>query len=174
MLLWFWAPCGFVCIFFQRKNASAVVFLNSNAGLSRLCTDVTPPSGKMTSPLPIFSWGRGDVCTQARLELFDDCKSRTRPGLVLQVSRSQSCTSNQKRRLRALGCSKDNFPILLMTLAVTDHLGWSTVGCWASRNGRTNKPIIRHRDWFMAFHFCFQRFCFYKVVSGLVSFRKVQ
>ena len=43
-----------------------------------------------------FPEGGGDVCTQARLELFNDCKSRTRPGLVLQVSRGQSC--NQKRR----------------------------------------------------------------------------
>ena len=70
----------------------------------------------MTSPLPIFPEGGGGG---ARLELFNDCKSRTRPGLVLQVSRGQSC--NQKRRAR--GCSKDNFPILFMTLAVTDHLG---------------------------------------------------
>ena len=145
---WLARTLQFCSHFFQRKNASAVVFLNTNASLSRLCTDVPPPSGKMTSPLPIFSWGRGDVCTQARLELFNDCKSRTRPGLVLQVSRSQSC--NQKRR--AWGCSKDNFLILLMTLAVTDHPGRSTVGCWASRNGRTNKPIIRHRDRFMAFN----------------------
>ena len=105
--------------FFPEKNASALVFLNSNAGLSSLFTDVPPPSGKMTSPLPIFPEGGGDVCTQARLELFNDCKSRTRPGLVLQVSRSQSCTGNQKRRLRALGCSKDNFPILLITLSLT-------------------------------------------------------
>ena len=97
---WLARTLQFCLHFLQRENASAVVFLNSNAGLSRLCTDVLPLSGKMTSPLPI-SWGRGDVCTQARLELFNDCKSRTRPGLVLQVSQSQSC--NQKRRLRALG-----------------------------------------------------------------------
>ena len=89
---WLARTLQFCSHFFQRKNASAVVFLNTNASLSRLCTDVPPPSGKMTSPLPIFSWGRGDVCTQARLELFNDCKSRTR-----------QCRSQTKRPTEAGG-----------------------------------------------------------------------
>ena len=83
-----------VYIFFPRKMP--LLWFSRIAGLSSLFTDVPPPSGKMTSPLPIFPEGGGDVCTQARLELFNDYKSRTRPGLVLQVRRSQSC--NQKRR----------------------------------------------------------------------------